>query len=176
MNIISVYVRNYGRSIFKTSHLHHAQQKLGKGCSYHSTVDTFLRQKLSMAKPYLGTSLRLKQPHPPAASFYANTTQASVVVHSQFPGTHLPAGTWLTVSARLGTEGSSQWEQGPPAMPTLHLARPAIKGRDTVAACRMLAWHARTRHGFWLMSNNLISEHSDSVDQGHIKPPKSLWN
>lgn len=79
------------------------------------------------------------------------------------------------MSARLGAEGLSQREQGPPAMPTLHLARTAIKGRDAVAAHRMLAWHARAMHSFWLTSNHLISDQSDSVDQGHIKPPKGLW-
>ena len=61
-------------------------------------------------------------------------------------------------------------------MPTPHLASQAIKGRDAVTAHRMLAWHARTMHRFWLTSNNLISDQSDSVDQGHIKPAKGLWN
>lgn len=45
----------------------------GQAGAYHSAVDTFLRQKLSTAKPHLGTALRLKQPHPAASSFCANT-------------------------------------------------------------------------------------------------------
>lgn len=61
-------------------------------------------------------------------------------------------------------------------MPTRRWAMPAIKGRDMGSARQMLAWHARTMQRFWLTSNNLISAQSDSVDQGHIKPPKYLCN
>lgn len=115
----------------------------GKIFCYYSAVDTFLRQKLSVAKPHLRTPLRLRQLHPAAASFYANTTHTRATACSHLPDRHLPAGSWLTTSAGLGAEGWSQWEQGPPAMPTLHLARPVIEGRDVVIACRMMAWHAR---------------------------------
>lgn len=61
-------------------------------------------------------------------------------------------------------------------MPTLGWARAGMEGRDAVAGCRMLAWHAGAMHRFWLTSNYLISEQSDSVDEGQIKPPKGLWN
>lgn len=62
------------------------------GCCYHSAVDTFLRQKLCIAKHYHRTPLRLQQLHPAVASFSANIAEARAMDHSWLPGRHFPAG------------------------------------------------------------------------------------
>lgn len=61
-----------------------------KDC-FHSAVDTFLRQKLSIAKHYHRAPLRLQQLHPVVVSFSTKTAEARAMDHSWLPSRHFPS-------------------------------------------------------------------------------------
>lgn len=106
-----------------------------------------------MAKPHLGTLLRFRQQHPTAASFYASATDSSQLSPKWAPSSRTEAdndyraGSRGVVPARAGTSSCANTALGK-----------ARDQRDVVAARKMLAWHARAMHSFWLTSNDLMSD------------------